>query len=70
MAAAIKGYPCIVVMPMKMSNEKIHVLEALGTQVIRTPTEAAFDSRNSLIMIAHKLNQQIPDSIVLDQVSK
>lgn len=67
MAAAIKGYPCIVVMPMKMSNEKIRVLEALGTQVIRTPTEAAFDSRNSLIMMAHKLNQQIPDSIVLDQ---
>lgn len=31
-------------MPEKMSQEKVDVLRALGAEIIRTPTEAAFDS--------------------------
>lgn len=30
LAAAVKGYKCIIVMPEKMSNEKVDVLHALG----------------------------------------
>lgn len=67
-AAAIKGYRCIVVMPLKMSDEKVNVLKALGAEIIRTPTEASFDSPKGLLMVAHKLSKEIPNSIVLDQV--
>jgi len=55
-------------MPLKMSNEKVSVLKALGAKVIRTPTEDAFDSTEGLFMVAHKLNKTMPNSIILDQV--
>ncbi|XP_077300274.1 cystathionine beta-synthase [Arctopsyche grandis] len=67
MASAIKGYRCVIVMPEKMSDEKVNALKALGAEIIRTPTEAAFDSPDSLISVAHRLNKEIPNSIVLDQ---
>src|SRR3989442_4922495 len=37
-AAAIKGYRCIFVMPDKMSQEKISMLRAYGAEVVITPT--------------------------------
>ena len=40
MAAAVRGYRVIITMPEKMSQEKQVVLEALGAEIIRTPTEA------------------------------
>ncbi|KAK6635202.1 hypothetical protein RUM44_000453 [Polyplax serrata] len=66
-AAAVKGYRCIIVMPLKMSNEKVDTLKALGAQVIRTPTAAAFDSPEGLMAVAQKLCKEIPNSIILDQ---
>jgi cystathionine beta-synthase len=68
MAAAVKGYRCIMVMPEKMSNEKVDVLRALGAEIVRTPTAAAFDSPQGIIMVAQRLNKEIPNSIILDQV--
>ena len=44
LASAVRGYKCIFCIPEKMSNEKISALKALGAKVIRTPTEAAFNS--------------------------
>ncbi len=67
LAGAIKGYRVIITMPMKMSLEKINVLKALGAEIIRTPNEAAFDSPDSHIGVAHKLNKEIPNSHILDQ---
>ncbi|XP_076167727.1 cystathionine beta-synthase [Ptiloglossa arizonensis] len=67
MAAAVKGYRCIIVMPEKMSNEKAYTLRALGAEIIRTPTEAKWDSPEAHINVAHKLQKEIPNSIVLDQ---
>ncbi|KAK7862791.1 hypothetical protein R5R35_003544 [Gryllus longicercus] len=67
MAAAVKGYHCIIVMPEKMSNEKVDVLRALGAEIIRTPTSAAFDSPEGLISVSQRLNREIPNSIILDQ---
>ena len=44
LAAAVKGYKCIIVMPEKMSMEKVNILRALGAEIVRTPTAASFDS--------------------------
>ncbi len=67
LAAAIKGYKMIITMPEKMSKEKEVVLKALGAEIVRTPTEAAWDDPNSHIGVAKKLNREIPNSHILDQ---
>ena len=67
LVAAVKGYKMIITMPEKMSKEKEVVLKALGAEIIRTPTEAAWDSPDSHISIAKKLNSEIPNSHILDQ---
>ena len=69
LAAAVKGYRCIITMPEKMSKEKQIALEALGAEIIRTPTEASFDDPESHIGVAKKLNKEIPNSHILDQYS-
>lgn len=68
MAAAVKGYRCIIVMPEKMSNEKIYTLRALGAEIVRTPTEAGWDSPEGHISVSQKLRKEIPNSVILDQV--
>jgi len=67
LAAAIKGYKMIITLPEKMSQEKVDVLKALGAQIIRTPTEAAYDAPESHIGVAKRLNAEIPNSHILDQ---
>lgn len=67
LACAVKGYRCIIVMPEKMSKEKVDVLRALGAEIIRTPNSAAFDSPESHIGVAHRLKMKIPNSHILDQ---
>ena len=69
MAAAVRGYRVIITMPEKMSQEKQVVLEALGAEIIRTPTEAAWDSPDSHIGVARRLKDVIPTSHILDQYS-
>lgn len=69
MAAAVRGYKLIIVMPMKMSMEKQVVLENLGAQIIRTRTEAAHDDPDSLFGVAKALHESIPNSHILDQYS-
>ena len=54
-------------MPEKMSQEKQVVLEALGAEIIRTPTEAAWDAPESHIGVARRLREIIPSSHILDQ---
>lgn len=67
LAAAVKGYRCIITMPEKMSKEKVDVLKALGAEIVRTPTEAAFDAPDSHISVARRLQTEIPNSHILDQ---
>ena len=69
LASAVLGYKCIITMPKKMSKEKQIALEALGAEIIRTPTEAAFDDPESHIQVAKKLQKKIPNSHILDQYS-
>lgn len=67
LVGAVRGYRTIITLPEKMSNEKVSVLKALGAEIIRTPTEAAWDSPESHIGVAKKLEKEIPNSIILDQ---
>jgi len=67
MVAAVKGYRMVITLPEKMSQEKQAVMEALGAEIIRTPTEAPHDSPESLIGVARRLNQEIDGSVIPDQ---
>lgn len=69
LAAAVYGYRMIITMPEKMSREKQVVLEALGAEIIRTPTEAAFDAPESHIGVAKQLQGILPNAHILDQYS-
>lgn len=44
LVSAVKGYRCVIVMPEKMSNEKVSVLRALGAEIVRTPSSAAYNT--------------------------
>ncbi len=51
-AAAIRGYRCIFVMPDKMSQEKIALLRAYGAEVVITPT--AVSSRVARVLLRRR----------------
>lgn len=67
LAGAIKGYHVIITMPEKMSHEKVVILEALGAKIYRTPTEAAWDSPESHLSLAKRLQEKLPNAHILDQ---
>lgn len=67
LAGAILGYSVIITMPNKMSAEKQVVLECLGAKIYRTRTEAAWNDPDSHISLAKQLQQEIPNSHILDQ---
>src|SRR5579872_2534633 len=59
-AAAIKGYRCIFVMPDKMSAEKIALLKAYGAEVVITPTAVPPESPESYYRVADRLARETP----------
>lgn len=67
LAGAVKGYRTIITLPEKMLNEKVSVLKALGAEIVRTPTEAAWDSPELHIGVAKRLQKEIPNAVILDQ---
>jgi cystathionine beta-synthase len=67
MAAASRGYKCIITMPEKMSQEKRSVQRALGSEIIRTPNEMQFDNTESHVGIAVALQEKLENCHMLDQ---
>ncbi|KAJ5571779.1 Cystathionine beta-synthase core [Penicillium sp. DV-2018c] len=67
LVGAVKGYKTIITLPEKMSAEKVAVLRALNATIIRTPNEAAFDSPESHIGVARRLQKELPNAHILDQ---
>jgi cystathionine beta-synthase len=67
MAAAIRGYRCILVMPDKMSKEKIDLLKAYGAEVVVTPTNVSNDSAESYYGVANRLAAEIPGAFQPNQ---
>jgi cystathionine beta-synthase len=66
-AAAIKGYKCIFVMPDKMSEEKIRLLRAFGAQVVITPTAVEPDDPRSYYSVARRIVEETPNAVLADQ---
>ena len=67
MVAAIKGYRCILVMPDKVSDEKIHLLRAYGAEVVITPTKVPASSPESYYGVSAKLASEIPGAFQPNQ---
>ncbi|MBI3975782.1 MAG: cystathionine beta-synthase [Armatimonadetes bacterium] len=67
MAAAIKGYRCIFVMPDKMSEEKIRLLRAFGARVVITPTAVEPDDPRSYYSVSRRLAAETPHAFYADQ---
>jgi cystathionine beta-synthase len=67
MAAAIRGYRCILVMPDKMSKEKIDLLRAYGADVVVTPSNVPSDSPESYYGVANRLASEIPGAFQCNQ---
>ncbi|KAI9710274.1 MAG: cystathionine beta-synthase [Bogoriella megaspora] len=67
LVGAVKGYRTIITLPEKMSPEKVAVLRALNAEIIRTPTAAAYDSPESHIGVARRLQKELPNAHILDQ---
>ncbi len=66
-AAAIKGYKTIFVMPDKMSQEKILLLRAFGARVVMTPTAVEPDDPRSYYKVAERLVAETPNAILANQ---
>ena len=59
LAAAVKGYRCICVMPEKASKEKQDLLKAMGAEVVVTPSAPPEDPE-SYYAVAERLAREIP----------
>ena len=66
-AAAIRGYRCIFVMPDKMSQEKISLLRAYGAEVVTCPTAVSPESPESYYRVADRLADEIPGAFQPNQ---
>src|SRR5436309_2782394 len=66
-AARLKGYRVIAVMPDKMSKEKIDLLRAYGAEVVVAPTDVAPDSPQSYYSVANRLTDEIPGAFQPNQ---
>jgi cystathionine beta-synthase len=66
-AAAVRGYRCIFVMPDKMSQEKISLLRAYGAEVVICPTAVPPDSPESYYRVADRLASEIPGAFQPNQ---
>ena len=66
-AAAVKGYKCIFVMPDKMSDEKIRALQAVGAKVVVTPTAVEPDDPRSYYCVSRKLAEETPNCLYANQ---
>jgi cystathionine beta-synthase len=66
-AARLKGYRVIAVMPDKMSKEKIDLLRAYGAEVVVAPSAVAPDSPESYYRVADRLAEEIPGAFQPNQ---
>lgn len=62
------GNKVIAVVPERTSTDRIHLLKAMGVEIIRAPTEARREAAENMYSTAYKLSEQLQNSIVIDEV--
>ena len=67
MAAAIKGYNCIFVLPDKQSEEKRAALRAYGAKVVVTPTNVEPEDPRSYYSVSRRLADETPNAFYANQ---
>jgi cystathionine beta-synthase len=67
LAAAVRGYKCIFVLPEKMSLEKRAMLRAYGARVVVTPNGVEPEDPMSHYSVAKKIAESIPNSLYTSQ---
>jgi cystathionine beta-synthase len=67
LVATVKGYKSIMVMPDKVSQEKIDLLRALGSEVVITPTAVKPEDPRSCYSVAEHLAKTMPNSYYPNQ---
>lgn len=67
LAAAVKGYKCVCVMPDKVGQEKRDILKAHGARVVITPTSAPPGSPERYTEVARRLAGEIPGGFLANQ---
>lgn len=67
LAAAVKGYSCVFVLPDKMSTEKIKTLRAFGARVVVTPAAVSPEDPRSHYSVAKRIAEQTPNSLYANQ---
>ena len=68
-AAALKGYRCVFVMPDKIAEEKRALLRAYGAEVVICPTAVPPESPESYYSVSDRLAEEIPGAFKPDQYS-
>ncbi|MBI3998807.1 MAG: cystathionine beta-synthase [Armatimonadetes bacterium] len=66
-AAAVRGYHTVFVMPDKMSEEKIRLLRAFGARVVITPTAVAPEDPRSYYSVSRRIADQTPRAFYAGQ---
>ena len=66
-AAAVKGYKAVFVMPDKMSDEKIRTLEAVGAKVVVCPTAVEPEDPRSYYCVSRRIADETPNSLYANQ---
>ena len=67
MAACIRGYRCVFVMPDKVAHEKRLLLRAYGAEVVICPTAVAPDSPESYYEVAKRITRETPGAFHMNQ---
>ncbi|HZI92684.1 MAG TPA: cysteine synthase family protein, partial [Patescibacteria group bacterium] len=67
MVGAVKGYRTILVMPDKVSGEKIKALRAFGARVITTPTAVSPEDPRSYYSVARRIAEETPNCFFANQ---
>ncbi len=67
MAAAVKGYKCVFVLPDKQSEEKRAALRGYGARVVVTPTNVEPDDPRSYYAVAKRIADETPGAFYANQ---
>ncbi|KAK3919845.1 Cystathionine beta-synthase [Frankliniella fusca] len=67
MVAAVKGYRLILIIPDRMSMDKIRTMTAFGAEVVRVPSFVPFDSAEGIMGVSQRIHKLIPNSLLINQ---